>query len=114
MNHRQSEMLKGRQTSVFPGSTYGTSSDTSGETVARLAMCLHSGTRGGSENVLVLTVSSFLALGPGLVLLRWWTGIDGSWLPALLPPAAFTGLVLTLVAALAHDRTAGTSPEVER
>ena len=64
--------------------------------------------------LLVLTVSSFLALFPGLVLLRWWTGIDGSWLPALLPPAAFTGLVLTLLAALAHDRTADTSPAVER
>ena len=64
--------------------------------------------------LLVLTVSSFLALVPGLVLLRWWTGIDGSWLPALLTPAAFTGLVLTLVAALTHDRTASTGPEVER
>ncbi|TCN29266.1 hypothetical protein EV644_13916 [Kribbella orskensis] len=66
------------------------------------------------RQLLVLTVSSFLALFPGMVLLRWWTGIDGSWLPALLTPAAFTALVLTLVAALAHDRTAGTSPEVER
>jgi hypothetical protein len=64
--------------------------------------------------LLVLTVSSFLALFPGVVLLRWWTGIDGSWVPALLPAAAFTGLVLTLVAALAHDRTAGSSPEGER
>lgn len=64
--------------------------------------------------LLVLTVSSFLALVPGLVLLGWWTGIDGPWLPALLTPAAFTGLVLTLVAALTHDRTASTSPEIER
>lgn len=66
------------------------------------------------RRLLVLTVSSYLALVPGVALLGWWTGIDGSWLPALLTPAAFDGLVLTLVAALAHDQTARTSPWVER
>jgi len=66
------------------------------------------------RQLLVLTVSSFLALVPGLVLLRWLTGIDGSWLPALLTPVAFTCLVLTLVAALTQDRTAATRSSVKR
>lgn len=61
------------------------------------------------RQLLVLTVSCFLALFPGVVLLRSWTGIDTPWLLSLLPPVAFTGLVLTLVAALAYDRTAATS-----
>lgn len=56
--------------------------------------------------LLVLTVAGFLALFPGVVVLSWWTGFDSPWLPALLPPAAFAGLVLTLLGALAHDRSA--------
>lgn len=64
--------------------------------------------------LLILTVSSFLALFPGVVLLSWWTGFDSPWLPALLPAVAFTGLVLTLVAALTHDRDEATNPFVER
>lgn len=64
--------------------------------------------------LLALTVSSYLALFPGVVLLRWWTGSDNPWLPALLTPVAFTGLVLTLVAALTQDRTAANSSSVDR
>ena len=64
--------------------------------------------------LLGLTVAGFLAMFPGLVLLRWATTIDGSWIPAILSPAAFAGLVLTLVAARAHDRTAALGPQIER
>ncbi|WP_350275698.1 hypothetical protein [Kribbella sp. HUAS MG21] len=58
------------------------------------------------RELLVVTVSSYLALFPGVVLLRWWTGFDSTWLSALLPAAAFTALAFTLMAALANDRTA--------
>lgn len=66
------------------------------------------------RQLLGLTATSFLALFPGLVLLRWSTAVDGSWIPAILSPAAFTGLVLTLMAARAHDQTAAPAPENER
>lgn len=61
------------------------------------------------QHLLAITVSGFLALFPGGVLLRWWTGFDNAWLPSLLGAIAFTSLVLTLVAALTHDRTAAIS-----
>lgn len=60
--------------------------------------------------LLVLSTTSFLGLFPGVVLLRWWTGFDAPWLAALLGPLAFTSLVLTLVAALAVDRSGGSDP----
>lgn len=66
------------------------------------------------RQLLILTVSSFLALFPGVILLSWWTGLDSLWLPSLLPAVAFTGLVFTLVAALAQDRAKVTSTLVER
>lgn len=66
------------------------------------------------RQLLGLTVASFLALFPGLVLLRWSTAVDGSSILAILIPTAFTGLVLTLVAARAHDRTGSPGPEIER
>lgn len=65
------------------------------------------------RTLLVLAVGSFLALFPGVVLLRWWTGFDSVWLTALLPPVAFTGLILRLAAALTHDRDEATSRFVE-
>jgi hypothetical protein len=66
------------------------------------------------RQLLGLTVASFLALFPGVVLLHWSTAVDGSWIPAILSPAAFTGLVLALVAARVHDQTAALSQEIER
>lgn len=56
------------------------------------------------RSLLLLTVSSFLALLLGVVLLQWLAGVDSTWLPALLPPVAFGGLVLTLAGALTVDR----------
>lgn len=54
--------------------------------------------------MLFLCLGTFLALFPGVVLLRWATGFDSAWLPALLPAVAFTSLILTLAGALTHDR----------
>jgi hypothetical protein len=54
---------------------------------------------------LLLTVSGFLALVPGVVLLQWLADIDSTWLPVLLAPVALGGLVLTLAGALTADQT---------
>lgn len=54
------------------------------------------------QQLLVLTVGAFLALVPGVVLVAL-AGIETVWLAATLPIVAFTGLLLTLVAARAHD-----------
>lgn len=53
--------------------------------------------------LLAFTVGAFLALVPGVVLLGWlgWSGTV--WLAAALPFLAFTGLLLTLVAARADQ-----------
>lgn len=56
------------------------------------------------RSLLLLTVSSFLALLLGVVLLQWLAGVDSTLLPVLLPPVAFGGLVLTLAGALTVDR----------
>ncbi len=53
--------------------------------------------------LLALTVCAFLALFPGVVLLRWIAGIDVVWIPVVLTILAFTWLMLTLVAARADD-----------
>ena len=55
--------------------------------------------------LLWITVSAFLALFPGLVLLSW-IGLDLSWATAALPFVAFGALVLSLVAGSASDRLA--------
>lgn len=63
--------------------------------------------------LLVLSTTSFLALFPGTVLLRWWAGFDATWLAAVLGPLALASMILTLVAALSRDRMAATSPRAE-
>lgn len=60
------------------------------------------------RGLLVLTVGSFLALVPSVVVLGWWTGADSLLLTSLLPRVAFTGLLLTLAAALTNDRADAT------
>jgi hypothetical protein len=55
--------------------------------------------------LLGLTTAAFLAVFPGVVLLRAVAGTDIPWLPAVLTVLAFTWLTITLVAVLAADGT---------
>ena len=70
----------------------------------KLARALASRWRG----LLVLTVGSFLALVPSVVVLSWWTGGDSLSFTPLLPLVAFTSLLLTLAAAATNDRADAT------
>ena len=75
-----------------------------GRSQGKLARALARRWRG----LLVLTVGSFLALVPSVVVLSWWTGADSLLLTSLLPPVAFTALLLARAAAMAHDRADAT------
>lgn len=56
-------------------------------------------------SLLMLSVTAYLALFPGVVLLSW-VGVDALWATVVLPIIAFGALVLSLVAASANDRLA--------
>jgi hypothetical protein len=53
-------------------------------------------------SLLILSVTAYLALFPGVVLLSW-AGVDALWATVVLPIVAFGALVLSLVAASASD-----------
>ena len=64
--------------------------------------------------LLILTVASYLMLVPGTVLLHLLLGVSSAVLVVVLIVMAFSGLVLTLVAARAADRTDGPSEQPAR